>query len=73
MHLILVAILIVLAVLVAWGLFKPPSPPTPRSGGKGDYQPMVRCQHCGVNLPQSQATRDTDGNWRCPAHRHEHD
>jgi len=73
MRLILLVILVVLAGLVVWSLLKPPSPPAPRNGGKGDYEPMVRCQRCGVNLPQSQASRDTDGHWRCPAHRHEND
>lgn len=72
MHLILVVILIVLAGLVLWSLLNPSTSST-SSRSQGDYEAMVRCQHCGVNLPQSQATRDSDGNWRCPAHRHEHD
>jgi uncharacterized protein len=33
-------------------------------------EPMVRCEHCGLNVPQSEALAD-GGRWFCSeAHRH---
>ncbi len=71
MHLILAIVLIMLIGLVLWSVLKPPAPPGDNPRTKGDYEPMVRCHQCGVNLPQSQASRDNDGAWCCPAHHHE--
>lgn len=29
------------------------------------YDPMVRCAHCGVNLPRDHAVRSKDGHYYC--------
>lgn len=29
------------------------------------YDPMVRCAHCGVNLPRNHAIRSKDGHYYC--------
>jgi len=29
------------------------------------YNPMVRCAHCGVNLPRDHAIRSKDGHYYC--------
>ena len=34
------------------------------------YDPMVRCAHCGVHLPRDRAVRSKDGHYYCsPEHR----
>jgi hypothetical protein len=53
--------------LVLWLMFgrkrgKPPTPP-------GASQPMVRCAHCGVHLPKSEALLLGDQAFCSPAHR----
>ncbi|HJS03476.1 MAG TPA: PP0621 family protein [Variovorax sp.] len=47
----------------------PPSPP-PAPGAIAPPQAMLRCAHCGLHLPASDAVRGTDGAAYCStAHR----
>ncbi|VTU15876.1 PP0621 family protein [Variovorax sp. RA8] len=43
----------------------PPPPPAPRS--IGPPQAMLRCAHCGLHLPASDAVRGADGTAYCSA------
>ena len=65
-------LLAVIAVAYAWWRAQhrlppaPPAPPAPR--GSGAPEPMVRCAHCGVHLPRSQALQHDGRSYCCPAH-----
>ena len=68
-------LLIVVVVLVLWAMRRaslpPPSPP-PRRPEPPRLEPMVRCSHCGVHLPRSEALMGPDGQaYCCAAHRSE--
>lgn len=41
-------------------------PPDP---APGEPVPMVHCASCGVHLPLTDASRDTDGHYHCAEHR----
>lgn len=46
---------------------RPPVPPQPTGSAQ---EAMVRCVHCGLHLPQSEALSDEAGRMFCsPAHR----
>jgi uncharacterized protein len=57
----LVLLLVVLAVwFLVKGLKKPPPPRERRPAETLAGERMVNCAHCGVNLPQSDATAVSD-------------
>lgn len=64
-------LVIAVVVLVLWALRRPSLPPPPRRPGPPpQLEPMVRCSHCGVHLPRSEAVTGPDGHLYCsPAHR----
>jgi uncharacterized protein len=53
-------LVLVLVVLAVWFLFKglkkPPAPPVRRPAESLAGERMVACAHCGLHLPQSDAT-----------------
>lgn len=69
--------LLVLAVvvLVLWAVRRaalPPPPPRPPRPPEppAQLEAMVRCSHCGLHLPRSDAVAGPDGELYCsPAHR----
>jgi len=55
----------ILLALVAYGVVKSWSrPAASRPAGGQPSEPMVRCDACGLNVPQSEA-RGRDGKWYC--------
>ena len=40
-----------------------PDPAPPRASPGGNPEAMVRCSHCGVHLPRSEATMIGGNNW----------
>ncbi|NML15178.1 PP0621 family protein [Azohydromonas caseinilytica] len=67
-------LLIAVVVLVLWAMRRaslpPPPPPPPRRPEPPQLEPMVRCSHCGVHLPRSEALMNPDGHaYCCAAHR----
>jgi uncharacterized protein len=70
--------LLVLAVivLVLWAMRRaslpppPPPPPPPQRPDPPQLEAMVRCSHCGLHLPSSEAVMGLDGQpYCCPMHR----
>ncbi|VTU18434.1 hypothetical protein H6CHR_00980 [Variovorax sp. PBL-H6] len=45
----------------------PPRPPAPPPDSIGPPQAMLRCAHCGLHLPASDALRGADGTAYCSA------
>ena len=72
---ILFFLLLALAAYVGWRWWRSrSSTPAARAGSSADAaENMVRCESCGLNLPQSEALPGTDaaaGRWYCcEAHR----
>ncbi len=68
---LLLLLLVALAVLLWWkqrkrGAAQPPSPPPTKT-----TEAMLRCAHCGVHLPTSQALPGRGGSFCSAAHRSE--
>jgi uncharacterized protein len=64
-------LLIAVVVLVLWAMRRaslPPAPPAPpRRREPPQLEAMVRCSHCGLHLPRSDALLDADGQAYCSA------
>lgn len=63
-------VIVVVGLLVAWLLRRAPrksEPPPPQAPSRPDE--MVRCAHCGVHLPLSDAHVQGDQRYCCDAHR----
>lgn len=60
-------LVIVAAVGIAIMLFRRLRPPQQLKGDTQptSFDPMVRCAHCGVNLPRDRAIRSSDGHYYC--------
>lgn len=68
LRLLLIALAIYVAYLLLRRLRAPKQPPG--DSPPAPYEPMVRCAHCGINLPRDQAIRSRDGHYYCsPEHR----
>jgi len=66
---ILLLIVILFVVVMAFRAYKrvqsrPESPPAPAD----QVETMVRCAHCGVNLPRSEAILSQGDFYCCPEH-----
>ena len=69
-------LLLAVIVLVLWAMRRaslpppPPPPPPPRPREPPQLEAMVRCSHCGLHLPSSEAVLGLDGKpYCCPMHR----
>lgn len=71
-------LLLAVIVLVLWAMRRaslpppppPPAPPPPRPPEPPQLEAMVRCSHCGLHLPSSEAVLGLDGKpYCCPMHR----
>lgn len=70
-------LLLAVIVLVLWAMRRaslppppPPPPPPPRPPEPPQLEAMVRCSHCGLHLPSSEAVLGLDGKpYCCPMHR----
>ncbi len=70
-------LLLAVIVLVLWAMRRaslppppPPPPPPPRPPVPPQLEAMVRCSHCGLHLPSSEAVLGLDGQpYCCPMHR----
>lgn len=67
----------ILAILVAMRMISrkaarrgaPPAPPSPRDTSFGNApETMVRCAHCGVHLPRSEALLQNGRTWCSEEH-----
>ena len=60
-------LLIILAIGILIMLFRRLRAPQQHQGSSqpASYDPMVRCAHCGVNLPRDHAVRSNDGHYYC--------
>jgi len=54
-------IVLILAAVWFWRRLKRPASPTEKTP---DAAPMVRCAHCGVHLPRTEAL-ESDSQWYC--------
>ncbi len=70
MHLILLGILLLLLALIVYSLLTGDKRRS-RSNGKAAFEPMVRCDKCGVHLPARRALGDARSGYRCPDHEHD--
>ena len=65
-------VILVALVLVGWYLFRkltaPSQKPADNTRSRGDYQPMVACQRCGVHVPADQALNRGDASYCCRDH-----
>ncbi|SDM24420.1 uncharacterized protein SAMN05428957_103371 [Oryzisolibacter propanilivorax] len=66
-YLVLLAVLAV--VYAIWRSQRPLPPRPPAPPHIQPPEPMVRCAHCGVHLPQSQALQHDGRSYCCEAHR----
>lgn len=65
----LLILLVIGIVIMMLRRLRAPQPPKGDSQPAG-YDPMVRCAHCGINLPRDHAVRSKDGHYYCsPEHR----
>jgi len=68
----MIARLLILVVLVAlgWIAYKKltSTPQGPDRGKSGDYEHMIRCEHCGVHVPDASAIRRGDRAYCCREH-----
>jgi uncharacterized protein len=68
-------LLLAVIALVLWAMRRaslppPPAPPPPRPPEPPQLEAMVRCSHCGLHLPSSEAVLGLDGQpYCCPMHR----
>jgi uncharacterized protein len=69
-------LLLAVIALVLWAMRRaalpppPPPPPPPRQPETPKLEAMVRCSHCGLHLPSSEAVMDWDGRpYCCAMHR----
>lgn len=70
-------LLLAVIALVLWAMRRaslppppPPAPPPPRPPEPPQLEAMVRCSHCGLHLPSSEAVLGLDGKpYCCPMHR----
>jgi uncharacterized protein len=72
----LIRLLVIAAVIwLAYVLFKRwlegKKPPRPGPDGRPQER-MVKCDHCGVHVPESQALRSGDQTYCSPEHRDAH-
>jgi uncharacterized protein len=62
-------LLIAVVALVLWAMRRaslpPPAPPRRREQPR--LEAMVRCSHCGLHLPRSEALPGSDGQLYCSA------
>ena len=60
-------LLIALAIGIGIMMFRRLRAPNRPEGGSqpASYDPMVRCAHCGINLPRDHAVRSKDGHYYC--------
>lgn len=66
-YLLLIAVvLVVLWAMRRASLPRPPAPP-PRRPSPPQLESMVRCSHCGLHLPRSEAVLDEQGRVFCSA------
>lgn len=76
---ILLWFVIVLAVLTVWRIANAraagrqqraaaPGGPAPRPARDGKAEAMVRCAHCGIHLPRSEALLMQGRTWCSPEH-----
>jgi len=62
-RLLLIALAIGILAVVIRRLLAPKHPQGEQH--PASYSPMVRCAHCGVNLPRDHAVRSKDGHYYC--------
>ena len=56
--------------LIWWIKFsRPAKPSAPAAGADNGPQPMVRCAHCGLHLPQNEAIDSANAVYCSQAHR----
>lgn len=65
---VILAIMVVIRIVAARNSAKRAAPTPPpsaaaRKSGKGSAESMVRCAHCGVHLPRSDATMMNGKTW----------
>jgi uncharacterized protein len=61
-------LLIAVVFVVLWAMRRaalPPPPSPPRQPSPPKLEAMVRCSHCGLHLPRSEALLDTEGKPYC--------
>ncbi|MBF7730249.1 PP0621 family protein [Pseudomonas sp. N040] len=59
---LLIWIALIVAAVWLWRRLKNPAAAQPPS--QSETQPMVRCAHCGLHVPQREA-QESAGNWYC--------
>ncbi|MBD3670512.1 MAG: hypothetical protein HUJ29_07030, partial [Gammaproteobacteria bacterium] len=67
-------LLFILAAWLIWWLLRPlfggkKEPKLKKDDTAGQVENMVRCAHCGLNLPASEAIREGDLHYCSPQHR----
>lgn len=66
--------LAILVALMVWRLINSRTPRTPSQTTPGQApknqaaEPMVRCAHCGIHLPRSEALQTQGHTWCSPEH-----
>lgn len=61
-------LLIAVVFVVLWAMRRaslPPPPAPPRRNSPPRLESMVRCSHCGLHLPRSEAVLDEQGRVFC--------
>lgn len=66
-------LVLVVVALVLWAMRRaalPPSSPPRRPPAPPQLEAMLRCSHCGLHLPSSEAVMDAEGRpYCCAVHR----
>lgn len=70
--LVILAVMMVMRIVAARNSAKhaahQPAPPPARQPGQDSVESMVRCEHCGIHLPRSEATLVNGKTWCGPEH-----
>ncbi|HEY0634208.1 MAG TPA: PP0621 family protein [Gammaproteobacteria bacterium] len=62
-RLLLIALVIGIVIML---LRRQRTPKRPQGESQpSQYDPMVRCAHCGIHLPRDRAIRSADGHYYC--------
>ncbi|SIT66722.1 uncharacterized protein SAMN05216526_0677 [Ectothiorhodosinus mongolicus] len=69
MQILFVIAALVLLFMIVRLLLRTPKTPRPQQAPKVTSRRMLRCDHCGLHVPENEAVREGNKHFCCPDHR----